>query len=168
PLGREITMDEKTRYLIVGAGLAGASAAQAIRERDPEGRLILVGQEPNPPYDRPPLSKQYLLSDEWTVERAYSKDPSFYSERNVELYQGVKVTAIDRAERAVRLGDGATIRYEKLLLATGARPRRLNLPGSDLDGLFYLRRAEDADAIRAALRRGRRAVMVGAGYIGME
>src|SRR5690606_26747977 len=72
------------------------------------------------------------------------------------------------AERAVRLGDGATIRYEKLLLATGARPRRLNLPGSDLDGLFYLRRAEDADAIRAALRRGRRAVMVGAGYIGME
>jgi 3-phenylpropionate/trans-cinnamate dioxygenase ferredoxin reductase subunit len=161
-------MEEFTRYLLVGGGVASVWAAQNIRERDSEGRIILVGGEKHPPYDRPPLSKQYLIKDDYTAEDAYSKFDNFYPDNRIQLHTGVKATAINRTDRVVTLEDGHTIRYEKLLLATGSSPRRLEVPGSDLQGLYYLRTVEDSEAIRIALQHSRRAVIVGAGYIGVE
>ncbi len=161
-------MEESTRYLLVGGGVASVWAAQNIRERDNEGRIILVGGEKHPPYDRPPLSKQYLTRDDYTAEDAYSKFDNFYPDNRIQLHTGVKATAIHRADRVVTLENGSTIRYEKLLLATGSSPRRLEVPGSDLQGVYYLRTVEDAEAIRIALQHSRRAAIVGAGYIGVE
>lgn len=161
-------MEEFTRYLLVGGGVASVWAAQNIRERDNEGRIILVGGEKHPPYDRPPLSKQYLTRDDYTAEDAYSKFDNFYPDNRIQLHTGMKATAIHRADRVVTLENGSTIRYEKLLLATGSSPRRLEVPGSDLQGVYYLRTVEDAEAIRIALQHSRRAIIVGAGYIGVE
>jgi 3-phenylpropionate/trans-cinnamate dioxygenase ferredoxin reductase subunit len=161
-------MTETTTYLLIGGGVTSASAAQAIRKRDADGRVIIVGSEPHPPYDRPPLSKACLKSDGWTLVDAYTKKPEFYAEARIERLTGVRATGLDRAERVVTLENGDTIQYEKLLLATGAVPRRLEAPGGDLQGVLYLRTAENALAIRAALQQGDRAVLVGGGYIGLE
>ncbi len=161
-------MEESTRYLLIGGGPASVAAAQNIRERDPQGRIVLVGGEAHYPYDKPPLSKQYLLKDDYTADDASSKFDNFYPDNGIDLRRGVAATGIDRARRVVTLASGDTIRYEKLLLATGARPRRLEVPGSDLAGIFYLRTVDDAEAIRDAIQNSRRAVMVGAGFIGME
>jgi 3-phenylpropionate/trans-cinnamate dioxygenase ferredoxin reductase subunit len=158
----------KVQYLIVGAGLTAANAAQTIREHDKDGSVMIVGMEKHPPYDRPPLSKNFQIDQELSVEDILSKNENFYGDNRIQLHVGVKAVGIDRAERQVRLEDESLISYEKLLLATGSTPRRLDIPGSNLSGVFYLRTVDDAESIRMAMRGSKRVVMVGAGYIGME
>jgi 3-phenylpropionate/trans-cinnamate dioxygenase ferredoxin reductase subunit len=156
-----------TTYLIAGASLAGAKAAQTLREEGFQGRIVLVGQESERPYERPPLSKGYLLG---TTEREeiYVHPQPWYGEHQVDLLLGTAVTAIDPAGHEVSLPDGSRIGYAKLLLATGSSPRRLQLPGADLDGVLYLRRIEDSDRLKAALRTASRVAIIGAGWIGLE
>src|SRR5947207_14276713 len=115
-------MEESTTYLLVGAGVASVWAAMNIRERDKDGRVIIVGKEKHPPYDKPPLTKQMQIKDGYAVDDAYSKFDNFYPDNNIELRLGVRATAIDRAIRSVKLEHGDSIRYEKLLLATGSAP----------------------------------------------
>ena len=154
-------------FVIVGAGLAGAKAAQALREEGFDGRVVLVGDEPERPYERPPLSKGYLLGDQ---DRAavYVHDEAWYEENSVELRSGQRVVALDRAAHEVELEGGERIGYRKLLLATGASPRALPVPGIELPGVHYLRRFPDSDRLRDALRGGGRVVIAGAGWIGLE
>jgi 3-phenylpropionate/trans-cinnamate dioxygenase ferredoxin reductase subunit len=161
-------MEESTRYLLIGGGPTSVWAAQNIRERDPEGGILILCGEKHPPYDKPPLSKQYLLKDDYQPEDAYTKFDHFYPENRIQLNVGRRAVKIERDARIVTLEDGHTIRYEKLLLATGASPRKLDIPGASLNGIFYLRTLEDSEAIRNAMQHSRRAVMIGAGYIGME
>jgi len=153
--------------VIVGAGLAGAKAAETLREEGYEGRLVLVGDEPERPYERPPLSKDYLRGDA-TRESVHVHEAGFYDERTIELRTGTPVTAIDVAGRSVTLGGRETLSWDRLLLAIGAEPRRLALPGADLEGVLYLRDLGDSDRLRAALAAGGRLVVVGAGWIGSE
>ena len=158
---------EHVPYVIIGGGLAGVAAADTIRRRDKTGRLMLICAEPHPPYDRVPLSKGYLLGD---IERdqVFLRPERFYERNKVELVLGQAVTALDLTTRQITLADGRQIAFEKLLLATGGRPRRLPIPGADLEGIYYLRNLEDSDAIRAALQGARRAVVIGGGFIGCE
>ncbi len=160
-------MATEQTYVIVGASLAGAKAAQTLREEGFAGRLVLLGDEPERPYERPPLSKGYLLGKE---DKAgfYVHNEGWYQENSVELLLGRRVTGLDRAAHQVELEDGEQLGYSKLLLATGASPRRLDLPGADLDGVHYLRRIEDSERLREAIRGGGRVVVVGAGWIGLE
>jgi hypothetical protein len=160
-------MNKKPTYVIVGASLAGATAAQALREQGFTGRIVLIGQETEQPYERPALSKGYLLGKD---ERAsiYVHEERWYAEHAVELLLGRRATLLDRGAHEVELDTGERIGYTKLLLATGASPRRLRLPGADLDGVHYLRRVEDSDRLREAFRDGGRIVVVGAGWIGLN
>jgi 3-phenylpropionate/trans-cinnamate dioxygenase ferredoxin reductase component len=161
-------MSPQQTFLIVGAGLAGAKAAQTLREEGFTGRIQLVGAETQPPYERPPLSKAYLTG---TAERdtIYVHEPSWYDDHDVELRLGTAAVGLDAAAHEVTLDTGKRLRYDKLLLATGSSPRRLQLPGADLDGVHYLRQVQDADRLRTALTRGgRRVVVVGGGWIGLE
>jgi len=153
--------------VIVGSGLAGAKAAETLREEGYEGRLVLVGDEPERPYERPPLSKDYLRG-EAARESVHVHEASFYDERAIELRTGTPVTGIDIAGRSVTLGGRETLSWDRLLLAIGAEPRRLAVPGADLDGVLYLRDLADSDRLRAALAAGGRLVVVGAGWIGSE
>ena len=153
--------------VIVGAGLAGAKAAETLREEGYDGRLALVGAEAERPYERPPLSKGYLQG-EAERDSVYVHEPGFYEERAIELRVGTAATAIDPAERTVTLADGERLRWDRLLLAQGAEPRRLPVPGADLDGVLYLRDLADCDRLRATLRAGGRLVVIGAGWIGAE
>lgn len=155
------------RIVIVGAGHAGGVAAMTLREQGYGGAIVIVGEEGCAPYQRPPLSKNFLTG-EMSAEQLLLKPEKFYAERAVEARFGVRVEAIERAAMRVRLHDGETLAYSKLLLATGSRPRRLSVPGADLAGVHYLRTLADAAAIRADMARGRRAVVIGAGYIGLE
>jgi len=154
-------------YVIIGGGLASVAAADTIRRRDKTGRLMLICAEPHPPYDRVPLSKGYLLGD---IERdqIFLRPSRFYERNKVELVLGQAATALDLNTRQVTLADGRQIGFEKLMLCTGGRPRRLPIPGADLEGIYYLRDLEDSDAIRAALQGARRAVVIGGGFIGCE
>jgi 3-phenylpropionate/trans-cinnamate dioxygenase ferredoxin reductase component len=161
-------MAQSTKYLLVGGGLASVWAAQNIRERDKEGRVVIVSDEKHPPYDKPPLSKQYVAKDDVPTDDAYSKFDNWYPDNNVDLILGSKATRIDRASRTVTLENGDTIQYEKLLLALGADPRELDVPGSDLNNVFYLRTIDEAEAIRAAAQKAKRAVLIGAGYLNIE
>jgi 3-phenylpropionate/trans-cinnamate dioxygenase ferredoxin reductase subunit len=160
-------MNKEPTYVVVGASLAGAAAAQTLREQGFAGRIVLIGDEAELPYERPPLSKGYLLG---TDERAkiYVHEESWYAEHAVELLLGRRVTLLDRVAHQVELDTGARIGYSKVLLATGASPRRLRLPGADLEGVHYLRRVEDSDRLRETIRAGGRIVVVGAGWIGLE
>jgi 3-phenylpropionate/trans-cinnamate dioxygenase ferredoxin reductase component len=153
--------------VIVGAGLAGAKAAETLRDEGYDGPVVLLGEEPERPYERPPLSKALLLG---TAERdsAYVHDETWYGEHGVDLYTGTRVTAVDRAAREVELADGQRVGYDRLLLATGSRARRLPVPGADLDGVLYLRTLPDSDRIAATLVDGANIVVVGAGWIGLE
>lgn len=153
--------------VIVGAGMAGANAAVTLREEGYRGRVVLVGDEPVAPFGRPPLSKTYLVGTE-DLSAWYVKPPAWYAANGVELRTGVRVEAIDISSRQVQFPGGARLRYDRLLLATGGRNRRLPLPGSDLAGIFQLRTLADCDAIKAAAVPGRRAVVVGLGFIGSE
>ena len=153
-------------FVIVGAGLAGAKAAEALREEGFDGRVVLVGAEPERPYERPPLSKGYLRGESGR-EKAYVHPESFYAEREIELRLATAVEAIDPGAHEVVLG-AERLRYDRLLLATGAEPRRLIAAGADLDGIHQLRTFADADALRERLDGGGRVVVVGAGWIGSE
>ncbi len=154
-------------FVILGAGHAGGEAAAALRARGFEGRVVIVGDEAHPPHERPPLSKQ-LLAGEYGPEQTYLKPLAFYHDRAIELRLGVRVAAIERETRTVLMEDGEPLPYDKLLIATGARPRRLAVPGAELAGVHYLRTIDDSLAIREGLREGARVVIVGGGYIGLE
>jgi NADPH-dependent 2,4-dienoyl-CoA reductase/sulfur reductase-like enzyme len=154
-------------FVIVGASLAGAKAAETLREEGFDGEIVLLGTEPDLPYERPPLSKGYLLgNDERDSFIVHPGD--WYAEQAVDLRMGVTVTRIDRAGSAVITEDGGTVHYDKLLLTTGASPRRLNFPGSDRDEVLYLRTASDSDRLRAAFQGSPRVAVAGAGWIGLE
>ncbi|GAB2926982.1 NAD(P)/FAD-dependent oxidoreductase [Streptomyces mayteni] len=159
-------------FLIIGGGLAGAKAAQTLREEGFSGRVILIGDEHEHPYERPPLSKEYLLG---RAERnsVYVHEPAWYAHHRVELHLGQTAVAIDRRAREVRLGDGTRLSYDALLLATGAEPRRLDVPGTGLAGVHHLRRLAHADHLRGVLTGGPPGddpglVIAGAGWIGLE
>lgn len=161
-------MDNEETVVIVGASLTGAKAAETLRADGFDGRLVLIGAEPEHPYERPPLSKGYLLGTE-DKAKAYVHEPGWYADHGVELVLGTRVTSIDRTGHRVALDSGARIGYTKLLLATGASPRRLDLPGGDLDGVLSLRRIGDAERLRDAISSGQeQVVVVGAGWIGLE
>ncbi|QCX76445.1 Anthranilate 1,2-dioxygenase system ferredoxin--NAD(+) reductase component [Streptomyces sp. YIM 121038] len=164
-------VDADQTFVIVGGGLAGAKAAETLRAEGFTGRVILIGDERDHPYERPPLSKGYLLGKE-ERDSVFVHEPAWYAQADVELHLGQTVVAIDRAAHTVRLGDGTVIRYDKLLLATGAEPRRLDVPGTGLAGVHHLRRLAHADRLRhvlAALGRDNgHLVIAGAGWIGLE
>ena len=160
-------MPETRTHVIVGAGMAGAKGAEALREHGFDGRIVLVGSEHELPYERPPLSKDYLRGES-AREKARVLPDDFYSEHDIELRTGTTVERIDTAAHEAVLATGARVPYDRLLLATGAEPRRLSVPGSELDGVHYLRDFTDADAIAARLERGGHAVVIGAGWIGSE
>ena len=153
--------------IIAGAGHAGGQTALSLRQVGYEGRIVVCGDEPVPPYQRPPLSKKYL-SGELALERVFLRPESFYATHDIELRLGNAVREIDPERRSVVLDGGESLAYTDLVIATGSRPRRLDVPGSDLGNVFYLRTLEDADAIGKELVAGRRLVVVGGGYIGLE
>jgi 3-phenylpropionate/trans-cinnamate dioxygenase ferredoxin reductase component len=154
-------------FVIVGASLTGAKAAETLREEGFEGRLVLIGDEPVRPYERPPMSKSYLRGES-SFDEAAVHPPNFYDDQNVELRTGTTVMSIDPAARQVVLESAATLDYDRVLLATGAAPRRLDVPGATLDGVLYLRTVEDSDAIRRAATASVPVVVIGAGWIGAE
>jgi 3-phenylpropionate/trans-cinnamate dioxygenase ferredoxin reductase component len=160
-------MTAKQTFVIVGASLAGAKAVQTLRHEGYEGRLVLVGAEDERPYERPPLSKDYLRGEAGR-ERVYVHSESFYAEHDIELRLGRTAVDMNASLSEVALDDGERLRYDRLLLATGAEPRRLAIPGAELDGVHYLRSVEDSDGLRERLDRGGTAVVVGAGWIGTE
>jgi 3-phenylpropionate/trans-cinnamate dioxygenase ferredoxin reductase subunit len=154
-------------FVIVGASHASVQAIDTLRRSGHQGPLVLVGDEPHLPYNRPPLSKKFL-SGELAPERLLLRSPQFYEQASVETRLGVAVTAIDRGARRLRLADGGELTYDKLLLCVGSRPRTLEAPGHDLAGIHCLRTIADVEAIRADLAAARRLVVVGAGYVGLE
>ena len=156
-----------TAYVIVGASLAGAKAAETLREEGFGGPVMLIGEETERPYERPPLSKDYLL-DKAERESIYVHPAGWYGEHDVELRLGTTVTAVYPAAHEVTLADGSRIGYAKLLLATGSSPRRLPVPGADLDGVHYLRRVADSDRIKETFAAASRVAVIGAGWIGLE
>ncbi len=160
-------MSGSSAYVIAGAGLAGAKAAQTLREEGFDGPVVLIGDEAERPYERPPLSKDYLLGKA-ERETIYVHPASWYADNGVELRLGVPVTGIDPAAHEVGLADGSRVGYARLLLATGSSPRRLPVPGADADGVLYLRRVADSDQIKAAIAAASRIVVIGAGWIGLE
>ncbi|GAA1239512.1 NAD(P)/FAD-dependent oxidoreductase [Pseudonocardia alaniniphila] len=158
--------DERT-FVIAGAGLAGAKAAETLRTEGFTGRVVLLGEEKHPPYERPPLSKGYLLGTQ-ERETAFVHQPAWYDTQRIELRPGCRVEDVDTASQDVIVGGGHRLRYDELLLATGAVPRPLDVPGADLAGVTYLRTIDDSDALSATLVPGTRVVVIGAGWIGLE
>ena len=157
----------RQRIVIVGAALAGATAAAALREAGFDGSVQLIGEESQLPYHRPPLSKGYLRGQE-RFEDQLVNPAGYYAEQRIDLKLGVRATAIDPGQKLVELEGGGRVPYDRLLVATGGRNRPLSAPGAGLDGIFQLRTVEDCDRVRAAARPGRRAVVVGLGFIGSE
>jgi 3-phenylpropionate/trans-cinnamate dioxygenase ferredoxin reductase subunit len=157
-----------TTFVIVGAGMAGGKATETLREEGFDGRVVLLGAEPERPYERPPLSKDYLRGEAERNGVYLHEDAGWYEQHDVELRTSTQVQSLDVGERAVVLDGGERIGYDALLLATGAEPRRPPIPGAELDGVHVLRSFEDSDALRAVLDRGGRLVVVGAGWIGCE
>jgi 3-phenylpropionate/trans-cinnamate dioxygenase ferredoxin reductase subunit len=156
-----------TAFVIVGASLAGASAAIALRDEGADGTVTLIGAEPEAPYERPPLSKGYLRG-QTPFDKALVRPPAVYEERGIATILGTSVVAVDTRERFVELTDRRRVPFDVLLLATGARNRHLVVPGSGLDSIHALRTVQDADRIRAEMKTGRRAVVVGMGFVGSE
>ena len=159
-------MTAKQTFVIVGASLAGAKAAQTLRDEGFEGRLVLVGAEDERPYERPSLSKEYVRGE--AGEPVYVHGEGFYADHGIELRLGRTAVDMNASLKEVALDDGERLRYDRLLLTTGAEPRRLAIPGAELDGVFYLRTVEDSDALRERLDRGGTVLVVGAGWIGAE
>src|SRR5262245_8107439 len=156
-----------SRIVIVGGGQAASQAAATLRQDGFEGDVVMIGDEPQLPYQRPPLSKQYL-SGEQPLDRIYLRPAKFYDDRKIEMRLGERVASIDRAAARVTTERDVHFAYDRVLLATGSRPRRLACEGATLGGVYYLRTVADVDAIRAALAPGKRLVIVGGGYIGLE
>ncbi|MFD3438059.1 NAD(P)/FAD-dependent oxidoreductase [Streptomyces sp. NPDC058685] len=164
-------VDAHRTFVIVGGGLAGAKAAETLRAEGFTGRVILIGDERDHPYERPPLSKGYLSGKE-ERDSVFVHEPGWYAQADVELHLGQTVVAVDRETKSVRLGDGTVLHYDKLLLATGSEPRRLDIPGTELAGVHHLRRLAHADRLRRVLaalgRDNGHLVIAGAGWIGLE
>jgi 3-phenylpropionate/trans-cinnamate dioxygenase ferredoxin reductase subunit len=154
-------------FVIVGASLAGAKAAEELRANGFDGRVVLIGSEPERPYERPPLTKDYLRGDS-EREQAYVHEEGFYAEHEIELVVGTTVTAIAARASHVTLAGGSELAYDRLLLTTGAEPRRSSVPGCELEGIHYLRTLADCDALRERIAGGGRVAVVGAGWIGSE
>ncbi|MET0865747.1 MAG: FAD-dependent oxidoreductase [Nakamurella sp.] len=159
-------MSDET-YVIVGASLAGAKAAETLRSDGFSGRVVLVGQETEPPYERPPLSKGYLLGAE-PREKAFVHEPQWYDEHDIEWRAGTLAVELNAENRTVTLHPTEILHYDKLLLATGSRVRTLSVAGAELDGVYYLRTLDQSDALLAGFQRGGHVVVVGAGWIGLE
>jgi len=160
-------MTTSNAYVIVGASLGGAKAAQALREEGFSGPVVLIGDEAERPYERPPLSKEYLQGKSGP-EKIYVHPAAWYPDNDVDLRLGVRVTAIDPAAHEVALADGSRVGYARLLLTTGAAPNRLPVPGADHDGVLTLRRVTDSDRIKSVFQDASRIVIIGAGWIGLE
>ena len=157
-----------TTFIIVGASLAGAKAAQELRERGFAGRVVLIGAEPDRPYERPPLSKEFVRGEQ-ERDKAFVHDQGFYAEQQIELRTRTTVTSLDTAHSRLTLENGEVLDYDQLLLATGAEPRRIPVPGTELEGVHYLRTVEDSEVLRTRLAKGSgRVVVVGGGWIGSE
>ncbi|HEX9527703.1 MAG TPA: FAD-dependent oxidoreductase, partial [Streptosporangiaceae bacterium] len=153
--------------VIVGASLAGARAAQTLREEGFGGPVTLIGEEDETPYERPPLSKDYLMGKHGR-EKLYVQPREWYGEHDVDLRLGTRVTDLDPAAHEIVLSGGQRTGYSRLLLATGSSPRRLSVPGADLGGVLYLRYVGDSDRIKAAFENAPRVAVIGAGWIGLE
>lgn len=153
--------------LIIGAGHAAGQLAASLRQKGYPGRIVMLGEEPFPPYQRPPLSKKFL-SGELPAERLFLKPAAFYDDHDIDVRLKTRVVAIDRHARTVLTGDGASLDYTTLVLATGGRVNRLACPGAELPGIHYLRNIEDVERINDDRIDGARVVIVGAGYIGLE
>jgi 3-phenylpropionate/trans-cinnamate dioxygenase ferredoxin reductase component len=160
-------MTSDRTFVIVGASLTGAKAAEALRAEGFDERVVLIGDEDEHPYERPPLSKDYLRG-EVDRETVYVHPKEFYVEHDIELRLGRTAVSLNTAAGELTLDDGERLRYDRLLLATGAEPRRPSIPGGDLEGVLYLRSVADSDALRARLDRGGAVVVIGAGWIGAE
>src|SRR6516162_8662392 len=163
-------MTERSRgtpIVIIGSGLAGGNAAATLREEAFQGPVVLISREPGVPFGRPPLSKTYLRSEE-DLDAWYVRPAGWYAEHDVELRGGAAVRGVDPAAHAVTLDTGEELAYQKVLIATGGRNRRLRIPGAELPGIHYLRTVAECDAIKREAVAGRRAVMVGMGFIGCE
>jgi 3-phenylpropionate/trans-cinnamate dioxygenase ferredoxin reductase subunit len=156
-----------TRAVIVGAGQTGATAAATLRDQGFEGEIVLLGAEHRPPYERPPLSKEYLRGEQ-TLERGYLRPDAWWAEQEIQTRFGTTAERLDTSAREVVLTDGERIAFDLALIATGSRNRHLRTPGVDLPGVFGLRSADDAVAIREAAEGAARAVIVGMGFIGAE
>jgi 3-phenylpropionate/trans-cinnamate dioxygenase ferredoxin reductase subunit len=154
-------------FAVIGASLAGAKAAQELRDQGFDGRVVLIGDEQELPYERPPLTKEYLRGEQ-PREKAQVHEQGFYEQHDIELKTGVTVTAIDPAEKLLHTSDESAIGYDRLLIATGAEPRRLEIAGGELDGVHYLRTLADCDALRQRFATGGKVVVIGAGWIGVE
>jgi 3-phenylpropionate/trans-cinnamate dioxygenase ferredoxin reductase subunit len=152
---------------IVGAGLAGFQVASALREQHYQGRVVLVGDEPHRPYHRPPLSKAYLLNAPDELSVAMRPD-AYYADKKIEVMASTRAVSIDRGHRKLALDNGEVIDFEHLVLAVGARNRPLHVPGYDLNGVYFLRHLEEARALRVRLHKAKQAVVIGAGFIGLE
>ena len=155
------------RYVIVGANLAGGTAAITLREEGFDGEIVLIGAEPHPPYERPPLSKEYLQGGK-PFEDALLKQVNYYADHNIQTRFGTRAVRVNPHDQVIELEGGGRTPYDKVLVATGVRNRRLRIPGADLEGIYDLRTVDDADRIRARSRSGSRAVLVGMGFIGSE
>ena len=158
---------DRTTYLLIGSGVAGSHAAKELRQLDPEAAITLVTNDPHRPYDRPPLSKDFLRG-EMPFEKVFFEDPSFYEAQKIELRTGMAVKTLDSANHTVTLADDRLLRFDKALIATGGRPVRLNVPGADLPGVHYLRTLDDSTSLAAASTPGAFAVIIGGGFIGLE
>jgi 3-phenylpropionate/trans-cinnamate dioxygenase ferredoxin reductase component len=160
-------MTTEPNFIIVGGGLTGAIAAQTLREEGFDRRITLLGEESNRPYERPPLSKDYLQGN---IDRdsIFVHPESWYADHAVELRLGAAMTSLDPALRTVTTATGVQLGYDKLLLTTGSTPRRVSVPGADFDGVRYLRSVEDSERIKAGFARAQRVAIIGAGWIGLE
>jgi 3-phenylpropionate/trans-cinnamate dioxygenase ferredoxin reductase subunit len=153
--------------VIIGAGQAAGQAAASLRQGKYEGSITILGNETQPPYQRPPLSKQYL-SGELGMDRVMVRPEKFYADQDIALRTGTRVESIDSTAKSVTTSSGDSYEYDKLLIATGSRPRILTIPGSDLSGIHYLRTIDDVDGIREAMQTAKKICIVGGGYIGLE
>jgi NADPH-dependent 2,4-dienoyl-CoA reductase/sulfur reductase-like enzyme len=158
---------KSTQYLLIGGGLTSGQAVRQLREKDPHGPITLVGEEAYVPYDRPPLSKEFLRGQK-PKEGLFFDPEQYFHDHGVDLVLGVAVRQLDLANKTATLANGEAIAFEKALIATGGRPIRLRLPGGDLPGVHYLRTLDDSAAVAAQAGQGRRAVFIGAGFIGRE
>ena len=156
-----------TGIVIIGAGHAAGQAAASLRQAKFEGPVTIIGDETHIPYQRPPLSKQYLAGTQ-PADKVYLRAEKFYADKDIQLMLDTRATQIDPSTKTINLDNGETIAYEKLLISTGSRPRRLSIVGSDLNGIHYLRTMDDVDGIRADVKPDANLVIVGGGYIGLE
>jgi 3-phenylpropionate/trans-cinnamate dioxygenase ferredoxin reductase component len=156
-----------TKYLLIGGGLASSQAAKQLRESDAEASILLIGEEPYVPYDRPPLSKEFLRGQKSRDELFFDPERYFHDSR-IDLALGTAVKNLNPSKKTVGLSNGETLAFEKVLIATGGRPVHLEIPGSNLPDVYYLRTLDDSAAIAAEAGQGKRAVVIGGGFVGME